>query len=313
MAHTLWRKQDNWSGRWTSPDPYGGSMSTADPQSFNRDTYCNNDPVNHVDPTGLSLADMGVYQTENPAVADKLNKELDRRFTLIMGPIGQSHRAHERGMEQLRQSFASGSSGGGNQEPAGPAGYPCFPPPFDQSMPGEPEYRAQQANGGCEALTYEFDFRDYTGRENEVVPDPRMRFMEGDENEPEEDRFRVCDTYFMFPARMHLISNYPLEAGLQFSVSYDGNPDGEGFRDVTPGGQMVVEISIGSERAPTFAGAPCSTLLQRAIPAINGKVTVQNSVGTVVAEGFFRVSDSSSVAEQESGRHTPTITPRRAP
>ena len=34
LNHTLWRKDDNWSGRWTSPDPYGGSMSTADHPSF---------------------------------------------------------------------------------------------------------------------------------------------------------------------------------------------------------------------------------------------------------------------------------------
>lgn len=53
MAHTLWRKQDNWSGRWTSPDPYGGSMTPANPQSFNRYSYVDNDPVNLVDPTGL--------------------------------------------------------------------------------------------------------------------------------------------------------------------------------------------------------------------------------------------------------------------
>ncbi|MEO7507142.1 MAG: RHS repeat-associated core domain-containing protein, partial [Pyrinomonadaceae bacterium] len=53
MAHTLWRKQDNWSGRWTSPDPYGGSMTTANPQSFNRYVYSDNDPLNKVDPSGL--------------------------------------------------------------------------------------------------------------------------------------------------------------------------------------------------------------------------------------------------------------------
>ena len=53
LSYTLWRKQDHLSGRWTSPDPYGGSMTVSDPQSFNRYTYVNNDPVNLVDPDGL--------------------------------------------------------------------------------------------------------------------------------------------------------------------------------------------------------------------------------------------------------------------
>jgi RHS repeat-associated protein len=53
MAHTLWRKYDSLSGRWTTTDPYGGSMTVGDPQSFNRYTYVNNDPVNQVDPSGL--------------------------------------------------------------------------------------------------------------------------------------------------------------------------------------------------------------------------------------------------------------------
>ena len=59
MATTLWRKYDSSSGRWTSPDPYGGSMSVASPQSFNRYSYVNNDPVNKVDPTGLMLMQSG--------------------------------------------------------------------------------------------------------------------------------------------------------------------------------------------------------------------------------------------------------------
>ncbi len=66
MAHTLWRNYDSLSGRWTAPDPYGGSMTVADPQSFNRYSYVNNDPANHVDPSGLMLSDIGVYQTDNP-------------------------------------------------------------------------------------------------------------------------------------------------------------------------------------------------------------------------------------------------------
>jgi RHS repeat-associated protein len=53
MATTLWRKFDSSSGRWTSLDPYGGSMSVASPQSFNRYSYVSNDPVNMRDPSGL--------------------------------------------------------------------------------------------------------------------------------------------------------------------------------------------------------------------------------------------------------------------
>ena len=40
-------------GRFTSPDPFGGSMSAADPQSFNRYAYVGNNPLTHTDPSGL--------------------------------------------------------------------------------------------------------------------------------------------------------------------------------------------------------------------------------------------------------------------
>jgi RHS repeat-associated protein len=64
LDHTWWRKYESFSGRWTSPDPYRGSMSIADPQSFNRFSYVQNDPVNFVDPTGLYWAiDWGSCRT----------------------------------------------------------------------------------------------------------------------------------------------------------------------------------------------------------------------------------------------------------
>jgi RHS repeat-associated protein len=53
LDHTWFRKYENLAGRWTSPDPYAGSMHLANPQSFNRYAYVQNDPVNFVDPSGL--------------------------------------------------------------------------------------------------------------------------------------------------------------------------------------------------------------------------------------------------------------------
>jgi RHS repeat-associated protein len=53
LDHTWWRKYENTAGRWTSPDPYNGSMKVFVPQNFNRYSYANNDPLNFVDPSGL--------------------------------------------------------------------------------------------------------------------------------------------------------------------------------------------------------------------------------------------------------------------
>ena len=52
LEPTLWRKLESRSGRWTSVDPYRGSMRRGDPQTFNRYSYTGNDPVNRVDPSG---------------------------------------------------------------------------------------------------------------------------------------------------------------------------------------------------------------------------------------------------------------------
>jgi RHS repeat-associated protein len=56
LDHTWFIKNENQAGRWTSPDPYNGSMNLGDPQSFNRYSYVTSDPVNYVDPSGLLLA-----------------------------------------------------------------------------------------------------------------------------------------------------------------------------------------------------------------------------------------------------------------
>ena len=47
------------NGRFSQPDPYGGSYNFSDPQSLNRYAYVGNDPVNRKDPSGLD-SDFGL-------------------------------------------------------------------------------------------------------------------------------------------------------------------------------------------------------------------------------------------------------------
>ncbi len=49
------RRYNRWHSRFDQPDPYDGSYSLTDPQSFNRYAYVQNDPVNFVDPSGLNI------------------------------------------------------------------------------------------------------------------------------------------------------------------------------------------------------------------------------------------------------------------
>jgi RHS repeat-associated protein len=54
LDYAVNRSYDSWQGRFTQIDPLGiSAASMTDPQSLNLYAYCGNDPVNHVDPTGL--------------------------------------------------------------------------------------------------------------------------------------------------------------------------------------------------------------------------------------------------------------------
>ena len=63
LDNTWFRKLENKAGRWTSPDPYNGSMNIGDPQSLNRYAYVNNDPINFIDPSGLNASSGGICLT----------------------------------------------------------------------------------------------------------------------------------------------------------------------------------------------------------------------------------------------------------
>lgn len=49
------RTYNRWWARFNQPDPYDGSYNLADPQSLNRYSYVQNDPVNFIDPSGLDF------------------------------------------------------------------------------------------------------------------------------------------------------------------------------------------------------------------------------------------------------------------
>ncbi|HEV2861442.1 MAG TPA: RHS repeat-associated core domain-containing protein [Pyrinomonadaceae bacterium] len=156
MSHTLWREYDSLSARWTAPDPYGGSMEPASPQSFNRYSYVNNDPVNKVDPTGLMLSDIGVHQTANPAVEARLNRA-SAAYTARYNE-GARARAQERqsGTERANAAFTSGMaegasstflnnlSGGGSTttNTSGSQEQAAALTPCDVRVPSDPDDRA---------------------------------------------------------------------------------------------------------------------------------------------------------------------------
>jgi RHS repeat-associated protein len=53
----MYRQYHSYWQRFDQPDPYEGSYNLADPQSLNRYSYVQNDPVNFVDPSGLNMSE----------------------------------------------------------------------------------------------------------------------------------------------------------------------------------------------------------------------------------------------------------------
>ena len=48
------RRYNRWHSRFDQPDPFDGSYNLTDPQSLNRYSYTQSDPVNFIDPSGLN-------------------------------------------------------------------------------------------------------------------------------------------------------------------------------------------------------------------------------------------------------------------
>jgi len=63
--HAMYRQYSSTFGRWTTPDPYGGSYNFANPQSLNRYAYVNRARWGRVIRAGWILA-RGVFSSITP-------------------------------------------------------------------------------------------------------------------------------------------------------------------------------------------------------------------------------------------------------
>jgi RHS repeat-associated protein len=101
------RRYNRWWARFEQPDPYDGSYSFADPQSFNRYSYVQNDPVNFSDPRGLLIwaPSIGNFTVDVPiSFGGQINSFLwEHLFGSPTGPIGGTTDTGGPGVEEIPQ------------------------------------------------------------------------------------------------------------------------------------------------------------------------------------------------------------------
>jgi RHS repeat-associated protein len=76
-------------GRFTSPDPFGGSARAADPQTMNRYTLVLNNPLRYVDPNGLK------EQTPWEQMTEEEKKQLTPKLVRLKNPNKITQQEHK--------------------------------------------------------------------------------------------------------------------------------------------------------------------------------------------------------------------------
>ncbi|HEY3103764.1 MAG TPA: BPSL0067 family protein, partial [Pyrinomonadaceae bacterium] len=104
-------------GRFSSPDPFQGSATVSNPQTFNRYVYCGNNPVNSFDPSGLSGgamfsmnkadgSDLGGKHSSFITELDDAEKDYEQRLQNTRDEIAANN-ALAAGQEDLAREFVS--------------------------------------------------------------------------------------------------------------------------------------------------------------------------------------------------------------
>ncbi|HEX6717902.1 MAG TPA: RHS repeat-associated core domain-containing protein, partial [Pyrinomonadaceae bacterium] len=160
----MFRRYNRWWSRFDQPDPSDGSYDFTDPQSFNRYSYVQNDPVNFVDPSGLDANDeLGppppVPTLTQPAPPEPPPGEWD---TVVFNTwdtyLGSGDLGSSFGLRFFVPRIANegGIIDGGPQEPR-PQPHPSpTPPPQTPQTPHDPQ--KQKENQAClERMQHEID------------------------------------------------------------------------------------------------------------------------------------------------------------
>jgi hypothetical protein len=98
-----------WYSRFYQPDPWDGSYDLTDPQSFNRYSYVQNDPVNFVDPSGLMMEGGVSCYIDGIASDCGLALRMVEAGAAVIGPASTLEYNHELGTWVRFVATANGS------------------------------------------------------------------------------------------------------------------------------------------------------------------------------------------------------------
>ena len=132
--HAMFREYSNMTGRWMSPDPYMGSYNVYNPQSFNRYSYVQNNPLSYIDPLGLMYT---IYVN--------IWESIDTGYTFQT--VSYSSVA-------FFTPSVGGSGGGSRSLPGGGGGGSAGAGPSNPHQPQPPQQTQQKTPGVCSGLEH---------------------------------------------------------------------------------------------------------------------------------------------------------------
>ena len=122
----------NMQGRFTSPDPFAGSATIGNPQTFNRYNYVGNNPVNATDPLGL-VSQPGGHNISNWNGASAVADATEGISPWADTPTDSTD-THSASSENNNGHAGANSSVGSHEAPDATPQNPALPPDLKQQV-----------------------------------------------------------------------------------------------------------------------------------------------------------------------------------